>query len=169
MGDKKTIIIIGLVALLAFVGYFYYSSTGDTRELKAQIAELQAKVDSLEKANALLEEGGKQNKVSKRDMKKIAKELAGTYSCTPTYKVIGRTATSDLVLPNIECSEEGFVTIKVTIDETGSVASASVDSGNSTIRNSKVRSACREAAQKTKFTSGASSKAKGSITYTFSE
>ncbi|MCQ2146203.1 MAG: energy transducer TonB, partial [Bacteroidales bacterium] len=116
-------------------------------------------------------------RINRINQKRISKELEKEAStdkvlfstCSISSKVIGRTAVSIDTLPDVEFTEEGFVTVKVTVDESGSVISSSIDTGNSTIKNRKIRTACKTAAQKAKFSTGSSAKARGTITYTFSE
>lgn len=174
MGDKKTLIIIALAAFVAFFAYSYYSAKKDVTALETQVSQLQSQIDSLKTRHDDLMSDKRISRISQR---KIDKELNKESSsdkvlfskCSITSKVIGRNPVEINILPEIEYTEEGFVTIKVTVDGSGAVIAASIDSGNSTIKNRKIRQACRDAAQKATFSTGPGEKAKGSITYTFSD
>lgn len=170
MGDKKTLIIIGLAAFVAFFAYSYYSAKKDVAELESQVMQLQSQVDSLRSRNDDLLSDRRISRISQRKIEKEQTSDKVLFStCTITGRVIGRNPSEINILPDVEFTEEGFVTIKVTVDESGSVIASSIDRGNSTIKNRKIRQACLAAADKATFSSGPGSKAKGSITYTFSE
>ncbi len=81
-----------------------------------------------------------------------------------SWSLSGRNLLGTMPTPIYNENEQGYLTIRITVDAKGKVISATIIRG--TISNQTMRDAAISAAKRTQFSSGAS-KATGSITYNF--
>lgn len=82
-----------------------------------------------------------------------------------SWSLNGRSLTGSLVSPSYDNNVEGRVTVRITVNENGTVTSASIGSPTN-ISDAATRNAAISAAKRTRFTPGNGSSA-GSITYNF--
>ncbi len=85
----------------------------------------------------------------------------------PTFELAGRSVVGSLPLPTYGANVSGRVIIDITVDEGGTVTSATYRAQGSTTNNSQLVAAAREAALKARFTPSDDFIQGGSITYVF--
>lgn len=93
---------------------------------------------------------------------------SGSLSGEPSAQLSGRQILGSLPLPSYSQNDAGTVVIRIIVDASGNVTSASVRPKGTTVSNSRMREAAREAALKAKFSTGSSVAQEGTITYIFS-
>lgn len=81
-----------------------------------------------------------------------------------SWSLSGRNLVGSMPTPRYDQNEEGFLTVEIKVDASGTVVSATIKRG--TITNPSLRKAAETAALKTKFSSG-SGPVVGTITYNF--
>ncbi|MCI2082615.1 MAG: TonB family protein [Bacteroidales bacterium] len=92
---------------------------------------------------------------------------SGTLAGEPSAQLAGRQIMGSLPLPSYSQNESGTVVIRIIVDASGNVTSATIQPKGTTVSNSKMREAAREAALKAKFSTGSSVAQEGTITYIF--
>jgi len=166
-------------SLTARVGAIEYPNFSDIesdplsgRDTK-KIADLQSKVDAMQKKIDQLSSGQRQAPSNQGGNPATTTPVSGSnkpsgrVSITAKVKIEDRYA-ENTVSPQVTNGPEGIVVVNITIDPLGNVTSARIGSGT-TIEDEEVLDKCKEAALKSDFNMNVSagSKHPGKITYTF--
>ncbi len=94
-------------------------------------------------------------------------ETGNAESLSGNYSLEGRKLLGDLPLPDYEADAHGRVIMNITVDETGRVTMARLESVGSTTNNTILIDAARRAALEARFSSSTEFLASGTITYIF--
>ena len=185
--DTNKILLIIAILLCGATGYFAYQTSQEVKELKTQAKVTEQKVDSLMLATgkiakptktasedrqpksfweALFSEIEESEKAAKAEKKsKAAKEKVTVSS---SYRLEDRYVIYKVELPEYLGTQEGTITVNISVGKDGSVKKARVAEG-ATITDPEVIESVRKAALKTDFNINfdAPNTAEGTITYTF--
>ena len=185
--DANKILLIIVILLCGATGYYSYKTSQEVKELKAQAQVTEQKVDSLMLATAkiakstrtvsgngqpksfweaLFSEIEAEERAAAQQRKAEAAKAKVTVSTS--YRLEDRYVIGKVELPDHLGAQDGQITVKVSVNQGGTVKKTSIADG-ATITDPEVIESVRKAALKTDFNSNydAPELVEGTITYTF--
>ena len=185
--DANKILLIIVILLSGATGYYSYKTSKEVKELKAQAQVTELKVDSLMLATAKIAKSTKtvsgnrqpksfwealfseieaEEKAAAQQRKAEAAKAKVTVSTS--YRLEDRYVIGKVELPDHLGTQGGQVTVKVSVNQGGTVKKTSIADG-ATITDPEVIESVRKAALKTDFNVNfdAPELVEGTITYTF--
>jgi len=176
MSKTAKILIAVLVIAAAAVGYYAYNNYKTSKAKEAEIAALEAKIDSMVLANRSKSEIRSDAKIAakeEKELEKLAKEESRTATtCRAEYFVNVRKVEGAITLPdNKKHYRPGTVVIKVEVNFAGQVKKATVSLKESSVKYPALHTDCKKAALSTLFESNPTqsryTKTEGFIVYSF--
>ena len=185
--DANKILLIIVILLCGATGYYSYKTSLEVNELKAQAQVTEQKVDSLMLATAKIAKTTKTVNANKQPKtfwellfseieadekaataEKKAKAAKAKVTVSSSYRLEDRYVLGEVEMPEHLGSQGGQITVKIYVNQSGTVKKTSIADG-ATITDPEVIESARKAALKTDFNSNydAPDMVEGTITYTF--